>query len=34
MGGPGGQQATPEQVEAMLRRMHRNEFVRYLLAIL
>jgi len=34
MGGPGGQQATPEQLEAMLRRIHRNEFSRYLLAIL
>jgi hypothetical protein len=34
MGGPGGQQDTPEQMEAMLRRVHRNEFTRYLLAIL
>jgi len=33
-GGPGGQQATPEQIEAGLRRMYRNEFTRYLLAIL
>ena len=32
--GPGGQQATPEQMEAMLRRSHGNEFTRYLLAIL
>jgi hypothetical protein len=33
-GGPGGQQPTPEQIEAMLRRLHRTEFTRYLLAIL
>jgi hypothetical protein len=32
--GPGGQQPTPEQIEAGLRRMYRNEFTRYLLAIL
>jgi hypothetical protein len=34
MGGPGGQQATPEQMEAMLRNSHRKEFTRYLLAIM
>lgn len=34
MGSPGAQQATPEQIEAMLRRVHRAEFARYLLAIL
>jgi hypothetical protein len=34
MGGPGGQQATPEQIEAMLRRVYRNELTRYVLAIL
>lgn len=34
MGGPGGQQASPEQLEAMLRSSHRKEFTRYLLAIM
>ncbi len=34
MGGPGGQQATPEQQEAMFRRIYGTEFTRYLLAIL
>jgi hypothetical protein len=34
MGPPGGQQATPEQIEAGLRRMYRREFTRYALAIL
>ena len=34
MGGPGGQQATPEQMEAMFRRQYSAEFTRYLLAIL
>jgi hypothetical protein len=34
MGGPGGQQTTPEQMEAMLRRVYGTEFSRYLLAIL
>lgn len=33
-GGPGGQQLTPEQIETGLRRAYRNEFTRYLLAIL
>lgn len=33
-GGPSGQQPTPEQIEAGVRRMHRNEFTRYLLAIM
>jgi len=33
MAGPGNQQATPEQLEAMFRRMHGVEFARYLLAI-
>jgi hypothetical protein len=33
-GGPGGAQLTPEQIEAGLRRIYRNEFTRYLLAIL
>jgi hypothetical protein len=32
--GPGGQQATPEQLETMLRRMYSLEFTRYLLAVL
>ena len=32
--GPGGKQASPEQMEAMLRRQYQNEFRRYLLAIL
>jgi hypothetical protein len=34
MNGPGGQQATPEQMEAMFRRQYSLEFTRYLLAIL
>ena len=34
MGGPGGQQATPEQMEAVFRRQYSLEFTRYLLAIL
>lgn len=34
MAGPGGQQATPEQMEAMFRRQYGLEFTRYLLAIL
>jgi hypothetical protein len=33
MGGPGGQQATPEQIEAGLRRMFQIEMARYLLAL-
>jgi len=33
MGGPGGQQATPEQIEAGLRRMFQIEFTRYLPAL-
>ena len=33
MAGPGGAQATPEQMEAMLRRMLQTEMARYLLAI-
>ena len=33
MGGPGGQQATPEQMEAALRRIFQIEMARYLLAI-
>ena len=32
-GGPGGQQATPEQIEAGLRRIYQAEFARYLLAV-
>ena len=32
--GPGGQQATPEQMEAMLRRVYNAEFSRYLLAMI
>src|ERR1043165_2770456 len=32
-GGPGGQQASPEQIEAGLRRIYQAEFARYLLAI-
>jgi len=32
-GGPGGQQATPEQIEAGLRRIYQAEFARYLLAL-
>jgi hypothetical protein len=31
--GPGGQQATPEQLEAGLRRIYQAEFARYLLAM-
>jgi hypothetical protein len=34
MGGPGGQQMSPEQMEAMQRRMFNAEFSRYLLALL
>jgi hypothetical protein len=34
MGGPGGQQMSPEQMEAMQRRMFNAEFSRYLLAML
>jgi hypothetical protein len=34
MKGPGGQQMTPEQMEAALRKSYGNEFTRYLLAIL
>lgn len=33
MGGPGGQQATPEQMEAALRRLYQIEMTRYLLAL-
>ena len=33
MGGPGGQQATPEQIEAGLRRVFQIEMTRYLLAL-
>jgi hypothetical protein len=33
MGGPGGQQLTPEQMEAAFRRSYRAEFTRYLLAL-
>jgi hypothetical protein len=33
MGGPGGQQASPEQMEAMLRRIFQAEFTRYVLAM-
>ena len=33
MGGPGGAQATPEQLEAALRRIYRAEFTRYVLAM-
>src|SRR5690242_13707579 len=32
-GGPGGQQATPEQIEAGLRRIYQAEFARYLPAM-
>ncbi len=32
--GPGGQQASPEQMEAMLKRIYNAEFSRYLLAII
>jgi hypothetical protein len=34
IGGPGGQQASPEQMEEMLRRIYTAEFSRYLLAII
>lgn len=34
MAGPGGQQASPEQMEAMLRRIYNAEFSRYLLAMI
>ncbi len=34
MGGPGGQQASPEQMEAMLKRIYTAEFSRYLMAII
>lgn len=34
MGGPGGAQPSPEQMEAMFRRQYSNELTRYLLAIL
>src|SRR5829696_3822475 len=34
MGGPGGQQSSPEQVEAGLRRIFNAEFSRYLLAMI
>ncbi len=34
MSGPGGSQATPEQMEAIFRRQYQVEFTRYLLAIL
>jgi hypothetical protein len=34
MAGPGGQQATPEQIEAGLRRIYQAEFTRYLLAMM
>ncbi len=34
MGTPGGQQATPEQMEAMFRRQYQAELARYLLALL
>ncbi len=33
VGGPGGQQATPEQMEAALRRIYQIEMTRYLLAL-
>ncbi|HEY2964307.1 MAG TPA: hypothetical protein VGJ37_17945 [Pyrinomonadaceae bacterium] len=33
MAGPGGQQATPEQMEAALRRIYQAEFTRYVLAL-
>jgi len=33
-GGPGGQPPSPEQMEAMLRRIYNAEFTRYLLAII
>lgn len=34
MAGPGGQQASPEQLEAMLKRIYTAEFSRYLLAMI
>lgn len=34
MGGAGGQQASPEQIETMLRKQYTREYTRYLLAIL
>jgi hypothetical protein len=34
IGGPGGQQASPEQMEAMLKRVYNAEFSRYLLAMI
>lgn len=34
MAGPGGQQASPEQMEAMLKRIYNAEFSRYLLAMI
>src|ERR1044072_1411492 len=34
IGGPGGQQASPEQMEEMQRRIYTAEFLRYLLAII
>jgi hypothetical protein len=34
MGGPGGQQMSPEQMEEMLRRIYTAEFSRYLLAVI
>src|SRR5215208_5024618 len=34
MSGPGGQHATPEQIEAGLRRIYGAEFSRYLLAVI
>ena len=34
MGGPGGQNLTPEQIEAAQRRMYSAEFSRYLLAMI
>ncbi len=34
MGGPGGAQPSPEQMEAMLRRIYNAEFSRYLLAMI
>src|SRR5215217_8485535 len=34
MGGPGGQQMSPEQMEAMQRRIYTAEFSRYLLAMI
>src|SRR5689334_19299167 len=33
MGGPGGQQMSPEQMEAMQRRIYQAEFARYVLAM-